>query len=385
MHIGGAPARPAVCRLVPLAERFFTIGNRNFSRCKGELAPSSPGRGECIRSAKDRRASRLAAVALSAIAGATAAATTLHRIAKAKEAIMTDTASFWPNNARLAVSISLMYEGGGQPISSAPGVIPEPIRNGLPDMPTNGVFQYGIYEGTPRLLDLMDKHDIKLSAFMIGQAVDKDPDLAKEVVRRGHEAAAHGRTWSASYALSPADERRFIEDNIRSIQRATGQTPKGWSAYWVRNSVSTLDILKSLGFTYYLDEASMDQPFIVPVKGGDFVTVPYTFHMNDIVSFPFENWNPAAYEQALKDEFDQLYEEGASRRRMMVMSLHDRISGHAGRVRVLDRFLGYAKRKPDVWFARKDEIADWALKTRGTTPVLDRGPVGKTGLSGPAE
>ena len=33
---------------------------------------------------------------------------------------------------------------------------------------------------------------------------------------------------------------------------------------------------------------------------------------------------------------------------MMVISLHDRISGHAGRVRVLDRFLSYAKSKPNV-------------------------------------
>ncbi len=130
----------------------------------------------------------------------------------------------------------------------------------------------------------------------------------------------------------------------------------------MRNSVHTLDILKSLGFIYHLDEASRDEPFIVPVKGGDFVTVPYTFHMNDIVSFPFTGWNPAAYEQALRDEFDQLYEEGATRRRMMVISLHDRISGHANRVRVLDRFLTYARSRPGVWFARKDEIAEWALK-----------------------
>jgi peptidoglycan/xylan/chitin deacetylase (PgdA/CDA1 family) len=95
---------------------------------------------------------------------------------------MTNKISFWPNDARLAVSFSLMYERGGQPISGAPGVIPEPIKNNLPDMPTNGVFQYGIYEGTPRILDLMDKHKVKLSAFMIGQAVYKNPDLAKEVV-----------------------------------------------------------------------------------------------------------------------------------------------------------------------------------------------------------
>jgi len=53
------------------------------------------------------------------------------------------------------------------------------------------------------------------------------------------------------------------------------------------------------------------------LAGGDFVTVPYTFHLNDIVSFPFAGWSAAAYEQALRDEFDQLYEEGAQRRRMM--------------------------------------------------------------------
>ena len=52
---------------------------------------------------------------------------------------MSNGTSFWPNNARLAVSFSLMYEGGGQPISGAPGVIPEPIENNLPDIPTNGV------------------------------------------------------------------------------------------------------------------------------------------------------------------------------------------------------------------------------------------------------
>src|ERR1700722_561442 len=140
---------------------------------------------------------------------------------------MTNAISFWPNDAQIAVSFSLMYEGGGQPISGAPGVIPDPIKNNLPDMPPNGSFQYGIYEGTPRLLDLMDKHNVKLSVFMIGQAVDKDPNLAKEVVRRGHEAAAHGRTWTASYDLRPDAERRFIEDNIASIEKATGQTPKG--------------------------------------------------------------------------------------------------------------------------------------------------------------
>src|ERR1700679_2572484 len=57
--------------------------------------------------------------------------------------------TFWPNDARLAVSLSLMFEGGGQPISGASGVIPDPIEKGIPDLPTNAFFAYGHYEGIP--------------------------------------------------------------------------------------------------------------------------------------------------------------------------------------------------------------------------------------------
>jgi peptidoglycan/xylan/chitin deacetylase (PgdA/CDA1 family) len=35
------------------------------------------------------------------------------------------------------------------------------------------------------MLDLFDKHGLKVSSFMIGEAVDKHPELAAEIVRRG--------------------------------------------------------------------------------------------------------------------------------------------------------------------------------------------------------
>src|SRR5258706_13129348 len=144
-----------------------------------------------------------------------------------KHARMPDTKSTWPHGARLAVSFSLMFEAGGQPISGAGGVIPDPIQQGSPDLPTNAFFQYGVYEGIPRLLDLFDKHRIKMSSFMIGRAVDKAPDLAREIVRRGHEVAAHVRTWENSYALAADAERRFIADCVESIVRGTAELPVG--------------------------------------------------------------------------------------------------------------------------------------------------------------
>lgn len=105
--------------------------------------------------------------------------------------------------------------------------------------------------------------------------------------------------------------------------------------------------------------------------------------MNDIVSFNFANYSPQSHEQALKDEFDQLYEEGATRRRMMTVSCHDHIAGHANRVRVLSRFIEYAQTHEDVWFARKDEIARHALVTPEITPLVQRGSAAVTGLPGP--
>jgi peptidoglycan/xylan/chitin deacetylase (PgdA/CDA1 family) len=197
---------------------------------------------------------------------------------------------------------------------------------GYPDLPQNSFYEYGVIEGIPRMLDLFDKHGIAVTSFMIGEAVDKQPQLAQEIVRRGHEAAAHGRRWENQYLLGPAEERAWIAAGVTSIERATGTRPRGYNNYWMRGSVHTLELLQQLGLSYHIDDLSGDEPFIQELARGPFVTVPYTVHMNDIASFDFAGFSPADYEQQLQDEFDQLYEEGSSRRRMMSISLHDRIS-----------------------------------------------------------
>jgi peptidoglycan/xylan/chitin deacetylase (PgdA/CDA1 family) len=291
-----------------------------------------------------------------------------------------DPSRFWPERARLAVTVSMQFEAGGQPISGSPGPITEPIREGYPDLGQNSFYEYGVREGIPRMLDLFDKHQIPVTSFMIGEAVDKHPEVAAEIVQRGHEAAGHGRRWTSQYFLDPEDERAWIKDGADSIERATGTRPTGYNCYWIRDGVNTLELLVELGFTYHIDDLSADEPWVQQVGGELLVTVPYTVHINDIASFDFSGFSPADYEAQLRDEFDQLYEEGRRRRRMMSISLHDRISGHASRVRVLDRFLTYARGYDDVWFARRDEIAAWALETPDITPTVTRPPAADGGL-----
>ena len=114
---------------------------------------------------------------------------------------MTEPQPFWPEGARLAVSVSMQFEAGGQPISGAGGPITEPILPGFADLGQNSFYEYGVVEGVPRILDLLDRHDIKMTSFMIGDAVRRHPHVAAEIVQRGHEAGAHGRSWQRQYQL----------------------------------------------------------------------------------------------------------------------------------------------------------------------------------------
>jgi peptidoglycan/xylan/chitin deacetylase (PgdA/CDA1 family) len=78
---------------------------------------------------------------------------------------------FWPNGARLAVTVSMQFEAGGQPLSGAGGPITEPIMEGYPGLGQNSFYEYGAREEVPRILDLLDRHEIPMTPFMIGDAV----------------------------------------------------------------------------------------------------------------------------------------------------------------------------------------------------------------------
>jgi peptidoglycan/xylan/chitin deacetylase (PgdA/CDA1 family) len=149
--------------------------------------------------------------------------------------------------------------------------------------------------------------------------------------------------------------------SIDTIQKMTGTRPVGFNAFWLRGTPNTLGILQDLGFIHHVDNVSRDEPFTVTVNGKPFAVVPYTIRNNDIVRFDSPATTNAVYLQDLKDDFDVLYTEAVSRRRMMSISTHDRISGIPGRVKLIEGFIKYAQKQKDVVFMRKDEIAKWAF------------------------
>jgi len=101
---------------------------------------------------------------------------------------------FWPGGARFVVSLSLRMEAGAQADRGASGPWGA-LDTKYPDLPTEKWYEYGFKEGIPRLLDMCDRRKVKVTSHMVGMAVEKHPALAKEIVQRGHEPAAHGHTW----------------------------------------------------------------------------------------------------------------------------------------------------------------------------------------------
>jgi peptidoglycan/xylan/chitin deacetylase (PgdA/CDA1 family) len=107
-------------------------------------------------------------------------------------------------------------------------------------------YEYGFKEGIPRLLETYERRKVKVTSHMAGMAVEKHPALAKEIVERGHEPAAHGYTWEPVYVKTPAEERASYEANVRAIEKATGQKPIGFNAAGMRATQATFGILQDL-------------------------------------------------------------------------------------------------------------------------------------------
>ena len=270
--------------------------------------------------------------------------------------------AFWPDGARMVVSISMQMEAGAQPSSGAESPLPT-IDPKYPDVAAGKWYDYGFKEGIPRLLDMFDRRQVKVTSHMVGAAVDSHPALAKEIVQRGHEASGHGQTWTPQYSMSPEEERESYKQSILSIERATGTRPFGFNSFWLRGTPNTLAILQELGFIYHIDDISRDEPFLVNVDGKPFAVVPYSLHMNDIVNFEGRYFSTQDFAGDLKREFDMLYAESVKRRRMMSVSAHDRIAGRPSRALVLEEFIEYAQSHPGVVFMRKDDIAKFAISS----------------------
>lgn len=107
----------------------------------------------------------------------------------------------------------------------------------LPDAPAaRGAIAITIDDGphpdiTPRVLDLLREHGAQATFFCVGEKVRRYPEIAREILRRGHSVENHSQRHFHNFSL--LGPRGLLEEISRaqeSIAAVTGAAPRFFRA-----------------------------------------------------------------------------------------------------------------------------------------------------------
>jgi allantoinase len=268
----------------------------------------------------------------------------------------------WPDDARVAFYLGLNVEHFevDRPSTSiwegTSTLVPDPLNYGWRD--------YGARVAIWRLIETFDRHGIRPSVLLNSDVGARYPQIIEAGRARNWAWLAHGKNNSRLQAgMSKDEERALLTDVVNTIERATGQRPRGWLGPGLTETFNTPELLRELGLSYVLDWTSDDQPYPLNVQG--MLSVPYSVELNDLGMFISNGMSGAEGLQLIKDQFDQLYADAADSGRVMALALHPFVSGQPFRAKYLDQALEYIVNHPGVWVTTSDEIADHYARTTG--------------------
>ena len=269
----------------------------------------------------------------------------------------------WPNGARLALNIVVNYEEGaernpldGDPVREESGETTYPSRPGERETHQESVSEYGSRVGIYRCIDLFDHYEVTPTIFACALALERNPPVTSEFVRRDYDIVSHGYRWINHLGFSEDQELAEIRKAKDSFRRTIGKVPRGWFNR-TPQTLATRRLLAEEGFLFDSQAVNDDIPYFQDVKGRPFLIVPYTVDINDFRFWRGNIFTGRDFETYCVDSFDALYRESARTPRMMSVGLHSKIIGRPGRIGALDRFLAHVRRQSGVWVAGRTDIA----------------------------
>lgn len=240
----------------------------------------------------------------------------------------------------------------------------------VPDPLNYAWREYGARVGIFRLMEILDRYAVAVSAPLNSDVCDLYPAIIEEGSARDWCWVGHGANNSAWMIGMERDaEREALLAVTEKITGATGKRPRGWLGPALTESPNTNELLAELGYTYTLNWGIDDEPVRLGLADGTFLAVPYASELNDIPVLAMQGQTAADWAQALIDQFDQLLAEGTDRPRIMSFGVHPFLTGQAYRAKHFATALEHmADHRDEVWFATSDEIAAWYLDQTRPNP-----------------
>ncbi|GGE24981.1 chitin deacetylase [Gemmobacter megaterium] len=278
----------------------------------------------------------------------------------------TPPAANWPGGARVAISLVLNYEEGGENsvlhgdaaseafLSDIAGAAPWP---GLRHWNMESIYDYGARAGFWRLHRLFTERALPVTIYGVASALARAPEQVAAMTAAGWDMASHGLKWVDHRDMPEDEERRQIAEAVRLHTEVVGSPPTGW--YTGRCSVNTVRLTSELGLPWISDTYDDDLPYWAESGDRDQLIIPYTLEANDMRFATAPGWVTGQdFGQYLIDSFDTLHAEGG---RMFSIGLHCRLIGRPGKIAGLVRFLDHVAARGGAWFATRSQIAaHWA-------------------------
>jgi peptidoglycan-N-acetylglucosamine deacetylase len=225
-----------------------------------------------------------------------------------------------------------------------------------------GRGEFGGRVGMWRLLDVFDKHGIKVTVFTPGLICDLYPLVLAEAAGRGHPL--ENLTWDKSIPADPQIEKEHIRKATSALEKIAGRRPVG------TRSGHKLSFLTEENYIFTSSTAVPDDlPGYISDDGGEtyMLCLPSHHVLNDTMHSSY-GWfgstnagnrlsEPNKVHDIWLSAFRQFYKMGG----YMNFILHDFETGRSARIAQLDRLLAEMKRWPGVWFPTCEEFARYCI------------------------
>ena len=114
-----------------------------------------------------------------------------------------------------------------------------------------GTFESRVEANTHRILDLLARHDVRGTFFVLGWVAQRHPQLVRDISNCGHEIGSHTFWHRLIYNQTPEDFRSDVRESRDLLQELTGQSVLAFRAPTfsiTSRSLWALDILAEEGF-----------------------------------------------------------------------------------------------------------------------------------------
>jgi peptidoglycan-N-acetylglucosamine deacetylase len=238
---------------------------------------------------------------------------------------------------------------------------------------------YGPLVGVPRILELLECHQIASTFFVPGHTADRYPKAIRSIVAAGHEIAHHGYLHEQPTALTLEQEIDVLDRGLAALADVAGVRPSGYRAPMWDLSWRTPALLAERGFLYDSSLMDSDHPYelaITPGADRSLVEIPIQWALDDWEQYCYLPdisgsgliESPRKARELWQLEFDGLRRVGGC----WVLTNHPFLTGRPSRAAELDDLMRYVLDHDDVWTTNLASIAEHVrtlqLSPRSITP-----------------